>query len=262
MQQTLSESRALAMRSNDCRRLLLSAASCLIAVVAGTAASLDQPESKWIALIGRSDLGRWRKPWGDWVVAGDVHLDPANPALLATDPGQGVIVNGPTGRTRNLFSMEDHGDLELQLEFLIPRGSNSGVKLQGLYEVQITDSQAATRLTGSDCGGIYPRAELLPRYHHLDDGQAPLVNAARPAGEWQTLELVFRAPRFDAKGKKTANARLDKVTLNGKLVHANQELRCPTGHAWRLPEVRRGPLMLQADHGPVAFRNIRVRNLE
>ena len=63
-------------------------------------------------------------------------------------------------------------------------------------------SHAAKKLTGSDCGGIYPRAELLPRYHHLDDGYAPKVNSARPAGEWQTLDLIFKAPRFDRSGKK------------------------------------------------------------
>ena len=136
------------------------------------------------------------------------------------------------------------------------------MKLQGLYEVQIVDSHGAKRLTGSECGGIYPRAELLPRYHHLDDGHAPKVNAAKPAGEWQSLDLVFKAPRFDASGKKVADARLVKVVLNGKVVQENQELQAPTGHAWRLPEVRRGPLMLQADHGPVAFRNIRVRALD
>jgi hypothetical protein len=173
-----------------------------------------------------------------------------------------VLINGPTGRTRNLLSTQEFGDIEAHFEFLIPKGSNSGVKLQGLYEIQIVDSQAAQKLTGSDCGGIYPRAELLPRYHHLDDGYPPKVNAARPAGEWQSLDLVFKAPRFDQSGKKLSNARFEKVLLNGQLVQANVELAAPTGHAWRLPEVRRGPVLLQADHGPVAFRNIRVRPLE
>jgi hypothetical protein len=88
------------------------------------------------------------------------------------------------------------------------------------------------------------------------------VNAARAAGQWQTLGLDFKAPRFDQSGKKQANARFEKVVLNGQVVQENLELKAPTGHAWRLPEVRRGPLLLQADHGPAAFRNIRVRPLE
>ena len=176
--------------------------------------------------------------------------------------GRGVLIDGPAGRTRYLLTKQDSGDLEAHIEFLIPRHSNSGVKLQGLYEVQIVDSHGAKHLTGNDCGGIYPRAELLPRYHHLDAGHAPFIDAAKPAGEWQSLDLVFKATRFDESARKVANSRLVKVVLNGEIVQEDLELQAPTGHAWRLPEVQRGPLMLQADHGSVAFRNIRVRALE
>ncbi|MGC8638315.1 MAG: 3-keto-disaccharide hydrolase [Isosphaeraceae bacterium] len=219
-------------------------------------------DAEWTDLTDDHELANWRQPTGNWFVAGDARIDPHNARRLVGVAGKGVIINGPEGRTRNLYTSRGYGDLEMHLEFLIPKGSNSGVKLQGLYEIQICDSRGARKLTGSECGGIYPRAELLPRYHHLDDGYAPKVNAAGSPGEWQSLELVFRAPRFDASGKKTANARFVKVVLNGKVVHENQELEAPTGHAWRLPEARRGPLMLQADHGPVAFRNIRVRALD
>jgi hypothetical protein len=215
----------------------------------------------WTVLTGDGELDAWRKPTGAWFVAGDAHPESRDAEKLVGVSGHGVIVNGP-GRTRNLYSRDAFGDVEAHLEFLIPKGSNSGVKLEGLYEVQICDSADSRELTGNDCGGIYPRAELLPRYHYLDHGHAPRVNAARPAGEWQTLDMVFKAPRFDAAGKKVANARFVKVILNGKVVQDDVELRAPTGHAWRLPEVRKGPLMLQADHGPVAFRNIRVKPLE
>jgi len=136
----------------------------------------------WINLIGDHELAAWRQPTGAWLVAGDARLDPKDPSRLSALAGGGVIINGPGGRTRNLCSKDEFGDIAAHFEFLIARDSNSGVKLQGLYEVQIVDSHAAKKLTGSDCGGIYPRAELLPRYHHLDDGYAPKVNAARPAG--------------------------------------------------------------------------------
>jgi hypothetical protein len=244
------------------RRSLQRGALLCVLLAAGASGTSDaQTTTGWVDLIGDHELDAWRKPTGAWFVAGDAHPDARDPKKLAGVPGRGVIVNGP-GKTRNLYSRQEFGDLEAHLEFLIPRDSNSGVKIQGLYEVQICDSAASKKLTGSDCGGVYPRAELLPRYHHLDDGFAPRVNAARPAGDWQTLDLVFQAPRFNAAGKKVANARFVKVVLNGKLVQDNVELQAPTGHAWRLPEVPRGPLMLQADHGPVAFRNIRVKSLE
>jgi hypothetical protein len=103
---------------------------------------------------------------------------------------------------------------------------------------------------------------MLPRYHHIDDGVPPRVNAARPFGQWQTLDVIFRAPRFDAEGKKVRNARFEKVVLNGQLIHENVDLSSPTGHAWRLKERARGPILLQGDHGPVAFRRIRVRALD
>ena len=107
----------------------------------------------------------------------------------------------------------------------------------------------------------FPRAEMLPKYHHIDEGYPPKTNAAKPPGTWQTLDILFRAPRFDASGKKVANARFVKVTLNGQVVQDDLEVPCPTGNNWRNPEHPTGALLLQGDHGPVAFRNVRVRRL-
>ena len=72
----------------------------------------------------------------------------------------------------------------------------------------------------------------------------------------------LQGPRFDSEGKKIRNARFDKVVLNGQVVHENVELNTPTGNAWKLKEIARGPLLLQGDHGPVAFRKIRVREID
>lgn len=213
----------------------------------------------WIQLSSADDFSRWNKPIGDWFAAADVGLASTNPRLLTAKPGSGVMVNGPKGRTRNLLTKQQFGDLAAHIEFCIPKGSNSGVKFMGVYEIQILDSHGAKKLSGDSCGGIYPRAEDTPRYHHIDDGVPPKVNAAKPAGQWQTLDVVFQAPRFDAAGKKTASARFVKVTLNGQVIHDNVEAATPTGAAWRNKEHPTGPLMLQADHGPVAFRNVRVR---
>ncbi len=172
------------------------------------------------------------------------------------------MVNGATGKTRNLLTKQDFKDIEAHFEFKIPKGANSGVKFEGLYEIQIFDSFGIAKPTASHCGGIYPRAELLPRYRYLDQGIPPRLNAARPSGQWQTLDVIFRAPRFDAEGKKLKNARFDKVVLNGQVIHEGIELKTPTGHAWQTKERATGPILLQGDHGPVAFRNIRVRPIE
>ena len=221
----------------------------------------DAGKDGWIVLS--DDLKAWSAPTGDWFLAGSVRIDPKNSRRLAATPGKGLMVNGKneSGRTHNLITRQEWGDVEVSLEFMIPNHSNSGVKLEGVYEVQILDSWKVEKPTGADCGGIYPRAENKPRYHHIDEGVPPLVNAAKKPGEWQTLEIVFHAPRFDASGKKTANALFEKVVLNGKLIHDHSEAPTPTGAIWRDKEHPTGPLLLQADHGPVAFRNVRLRPL-
>lgn len=215
-------------------------------------------EKGWTDLL-TPKLDAFRSPADDWIQAESVALDLKNPRLLAAKPGGSILVNGLKGRTRDLVTKETFGDLEVRLEFLIAKGSNSGVKLNGQYEIQILDSHGAKTLTGDSCGGVYPRAEFKPKYRHIDTGTPPRTNAAKPAGEWQSLHIVFIAPRFDATGKKTANARFVKVVLNGEVVQENVDLPWPTGHAWVNKETARGPLLLQADHGPVAFRNVQLR---
>lgn len=234
-------------------RYLLSTIFVLLAVSLSAAPAEDKG---WIEL---SDLESWRKPTGDWLLAENAQSDPDNPRRLAAKPGKGILVNGRKGRAPDLLSKHAFGDIEVHIEFLIPKDSNSGVKLQGLYEIQICDSWGVKEPKGSDCGGIYPRAELTPRYHYLDKGFPPRVNACKRPGEWQALDVLFRAPRFDSTGKKTAHARFVKVVFNGQMIHENIEVAAPTGHAWHNKEVPTGPLLLQGDHGPVAFRNARVR---
>jgi hypothetical protein len=203
----------------------------------------------------------WRKPAAGWVWAENVTLDETNRRKLVPSGEGKVLVNGP-GRLSDLVTKEEYTDSELHVEFLIAERSNSGVKMHGQYEIQIIDKPNAKELTGDSCGGIYPRAQLLPKYHHIDKGIGPKVDAARPAGEWQTLDIRFRGPRFDPDGKKTANAVFEKVVLNDRVIHENQEVETPTGHAYVNKEKAKGPILLQADHGPVAFRNVRIRALE
>lgn len=213
-----------------------------------------------IALAPANSLDAFRPEYGAWAFADSVAPRADNPRRLqATGDAGTVLYNGPAGRTVNLVTKDSFGDVDLRAEFLVPKGANSGIKFNGQYEVQIADSYGKAEAAANDCGGIYPRAELLPTYHHIDKGFPPSTNASREPGAWQTLEISFRAPRFNAEGKKIANARFAKVVLNGTTIHENRELPYPTGHAWRRPEMARGPILLQGDHGPVAFRNITIK---
>jgi hypothetical protein len=218
--------------------------------------------SGWRALLNGKDLQGWHaKEKGqphEWFTTTAVQLDPANPKLWKTEPAPGpIIVNGRGGKTQDWVTDETHGDLELYLEWNVAQGSNSGVYLHGLYEVQILDSFGKPEPKYSDAGGIYHR--------WINEqgvgGSSPKVNAAKPAGEWQSFRIWFQAPRFDSAGKKTANAKFLKVEHNGQIVQENFEVDGGTRAHLPIEEAARNPLMLQGDHGPVAFRNIWWRPL-
>jgi len=235
----------------------------LAAAGATAACSADQPLAApykqgtgWKSLIkGMSTLG-WNgqdKSQHNWVAVKDVS---ASGKYLQADSAIGTtIVNGPRGKTANLVTADKFGDCELYLEFVIPPASNAGVYLQGLYEIQIFDSFGVAKPQTSDCGAIYHR--------WIDEkpvgGSPPKVNASRKPGEWQWFHIFFRAPRFDASGKKTENARFLRVLHNGTLVQQEVAVDGGTRAHMNIPEAALNPLMLQGDHGPVAFRNIYIR---
>jgi uncharacterized caspase-like protein len=200
-----------------------------------------------------TDLKGWRPTAiigqrSKWKV-GRARLDKDNPLWLAVSraqPGKGELIN--EGKGLDLYTEEKFGDCLIELEFMIPTGSNSGVFVMGEHEVQIFDSMGKSRLDANDMGAIFGVAP-------------PLVNAARRPGEWQKLVIDFRAPRFDGAGNKTDNAKFVKVMLNDRVVQDNVVVKGPTskvGGGLTGKESAKGPLMLQGGYGPVAFRNIRI----
>jgi hypothetical protein len=241
------------------RKLIVLLAAAFLATAA------DKPPSgkDWKPLLNGRDLAGWHgypgKP-NTWLTTTDIRYDPqSDPKRLAAaaQPGP-IILNGPDGRTTNLVTDQKFQDIEMYLEFAIPKGSNSGVYLHGLYEIQVFDSYGSTeKLKTSNGGGIYHRwINEQPV-----GGSPPKVNASRAPGQWQSYHIWFRAPRFDASGKKIENAKFLRVEHNGKLIQENVDLEGPTRAHMDIPEAASNPLMLQGDHGPVAFRNIYWRPL-
>jgi len=210
-----------------------------------------------VTLTG-ADFSMWRSDTGQWQIVGDVFTTPDNDKALSSRPGAGVILNGPTGRTSHLFSKDQFGDVKAHIEFMVPKGSNSGVYFMGRYEIQVYDSwETESEYPGIECGGIYQRWDenRQPKGY---EGHSPRTNASKPPGQWQTFDIVFRAPRFDDGGRKLSNARFEKVVHNGVVIHSDVELTGPTRAGAYNDEKPKGPLMLQGDHGPVAYRNIRI----
>ena len=219
-------------------------------------------EEGWIRLLNGRDLSGWHAQdstaENQWVITSAVHFDSINsPNLLIPEPTPGDhIVNGPDGKTVNLVSDDDFGDIELYVEFLMSKEPNaSGIYLHGLYELQIFGSWDTDELKTSDCGAIYHR--------WIDEkpvgGSPPLTNACRPAGQWQSFHVWFRAPKFNASGDKIANAKFEKVLLNGVVVQENVEVEGGTRSHMSIPEAPLNPLLLQGNHKSIAFRNIYYR---
>jgi hypothetical protein len=221
-------------------------------------------EPGWAPLFNGHDMTGWHgqdpNARNEWFTTSAISYERLlNPKGLTAHGGPGDrMLNGPSGRTVNLVTDQKFGDMELYLEFMLARGSNSGVYLHALYEVQVFDSYGAIQpMTSSDGGAIYHR--------WIEEqgvgGSAPRVNASLPPGRWQSYQIWFQAPRFDASGKKTSNAKFLRVIHNGFIVQENVEVDGGTRAHMEIPEAAQNPLMLQGDHGPVAFRNIYWRPL-
>ena len=247
----------------SCVALLLLNGSPLVAAEESSPAE----DEGWVQLIGDEGPAGFKIENNNITQCGDIELDAESKELKPSE-GTGVIAvtNGNRSfKAGNLVSEQKFGDCELYLEFMIGNHSNSGIKLQERYEIQLYDSAASEHPKATECGGIYPHwvwREGGGPIKYTDEGYPPATNAAKPAGEWQTLRAVFRAPKFDAEGKKIENARMELVELNGEVVHENVELDSPTGCTINpLPEMAKAPLYLQLDHGPVAFRQVRVKPL-
>jgi len=186
------------------------------------------------------------KDFSGWVK----RADRSAPAEWKVENGYVEVVPG-TGDvcTKELFT-----DCQVHVEFWLPlmadaKGqgrANSGVYLQGRYEVQVLDSYGLDS-KHDDCGGIYRT-------------RAPLVNACRPPEHWQVYDIFFIAPRFNECGVKTANARIS-VLHNGVWIHHDLDVHEPTGGEIDHNFAEPGPLMLQ-DHGNlIRYRNIWARKL-
>ncbi len=205
------------------------------------------------------DLSDAKSPSPNWQIVGEVSGG-YNTPTVNTKPGTGILFDNYSKdyqykTSADLVSNFEHGDIYLELDFLLPKGSNSGIYLQGRYEIQLYDTWASTTPKQGDCGGIYQRwIEAEKRGY---EGHAPRINACLAPGTWQHLEIKFAAPKFDASGKKIRHAVVEKVVLNGVTIHENVTLLGVTRGAISESEAASGPLRIQGDHGQVAFRNIK-----
>ncbi|MEM7382355.1 MAG: family 16 glycoside hydrolase, partial [Bacteroidota bacterium] len=214
--------------------------------------------------LSLNDLEFFQNSEGNWQIGGNAFADRKMDRNLVLKKGSGVLANLLQDDMKaNLFTNLEHGDMELEIDVMMPKGSNSGLYFQGRYEIQLLDSWGVDEVKHGDMGGIYQRWNKdAEEGQNGYEGYAPALNAAKAPGLWQHLKIIFHAPRFDDSGNKLENARFEEVWLNGELIHKDQEVSGPTRAAAFTDEKPLGPLMLQGDHGPVAFKNIRYKLYE
>ncbi len=197
------------------------------------------------------DLAGWKtkgaKGKSQWT-AGTATMNAVKNGELTVAKDSGELVNAKGGGV-DIYSEATFGDAIIEIEVMVPKGSNSGIYVMGEYEIQVFDSFGKAKPGGGDMGALY-------------GAQPPRVNASKKPGEWQKYEIHFKAPRFDADGKKTSNAVFQKVILNGQVLHENVEMPKGTPGGVDGKEKAKGPIMFQGDHGPVAFRNIAIKPLK
>lgn len=194
-----------------------------------------------IVLFEGSNLNKWESAKG-------------GPAAWTVENGA-FTVKPETGDIR---TKQEFNDFQLHIEWRAPKEvkgegqgrGNSGIFLQGLYEVQVLDSYNNRTYANGQAGSIYKQA-------------MPLVNPTRPPGEWQSYDIMYTAPRFMEDGSVESKAYVT-VVLNGVLVQNHTEIQGPTVYIGE-PEYKAhgpGPIQLQ-DHGDkVSYRNIWIREIE
>ena len=198
-----------------------------------------------------TDLDGWMmrgyKRASKWTI-GKAKINPGMPKRLEVTAQNGQrpeLINAAKGRT-DIFTGAVFGDCTIELEVMVPKGSNSGIYLMGRYEIQIKDSYSSGRAAGpKDMGAIC-------------GFKAPDKNAAAEPGVWQKFVIVFKAPRFQKK-KRIQSAEFVKVILNGQVIHEHVKMtKGSSSGALKKKEVPKGPLMFQGGLGAVAFRNIKI----
>jgi hypothetical protein len=212
------------------------------------------------------DLTSFQHPSTNWSIEGAVQAAYSDTTLQVA-MGQGILVNtlrnGKYKRSDDLVFNFPHGDIHVMFEFMLPKGGNSGIYLQSRYEIQLADSWGKKKINFGDCGGIYERwDDARGKGKEGYDGYAPMQNASKAPGLWQTMEIDFQAPRFDASGKKIQNAIFKRVMLNGILIHENIEVLGVTRGAVSTKEVASAPILVQGDHTQVAIKNFRYETYD
>jgi hypothetical protein len=242
-----------------------------------------RPEDGWKPLFNGRDLSGWRsrnpRAKKVWVICDQVRLAENHPERLVPighgGAADAVLLCGEDGRGYDIMTADLFGDYQLHIEFTVPKGSNSGVYNRGLFEIQVFDSYGKPKLGFHDCGALYERAY-------------PPENLSKPPGEWQTYDITLKGKKislewngksvyqdYDVRYGETDRDAFERLNhensskpdaLRVKLREENGKYVGYFGEGGTRSSLdgpdRPGPILLQGDHGPVAYRRIYIRPLQ
>lgn len=224
-----------------------------------TTCAFSQPFYQEITL---TDKTAFSGNTSDWKIAGEVWYNPFR-NRLKEESGTGVLKNIPSGNRQTLlFTKMEHGNLLLDLDFMLAPHSSATLFLQGRYGIYLTDSWTDKNSITQACGAILGgNSKSNAKAERAALFIPPRSNLARAPGLWQHLQVVFQAPQFDGSGNKISNARLLRVSLNGVPVHEDIMLPDIVPSALFENESKTGPLVFSTD-SHIAFKSVRYAFFE
>ncbi len=190
-----------------------------------------------------------------WLPAAEVSLSSNGKTIVPE--GSGAILVGEGGKQSELTSKGKYSDAVVTLDFILAKNSSAYIYLHSRYGIALVDSEGKTELTDYDMGGLEQGKTKKNTYSA--PGAPPLVNAAGRAGEWQSLEITFRGPRFNDAGTKTEPAFIHEVKINKQVVQANMLVPGITENSEKNREQASAPFLFRAQKGQIALRNFDVR---
>lgn len=200
-----------------------------------------------------SEASGWRPSSDVTFKLGSDSVEAAN-----SDAPEGLLLGSVDGNVEPLLTKESFGDSVLSFEVLLAEGARAGVYLQGRYEIVLTPLQeSGDALTVGSMGALAPRWDE-GRDPKAYAGVIPTASAAKPAGEWQTVSIRFRAPRYNEAGQKVESALFLDVQVNGELVQRNTIATGFTRGAINPWETTSGPLMMRLHEGSIAIRDLQL----
>ncbi|HIA38508.1 MAG TPA: DUF1080 domain-containing protein [Planctomycetes bacterium] len=186
----------------------------------------------------------WGDPFENWTAEGwklcSATLEHSNPRSFEINVGNSALVNvGPNAT--HFTSKDSYGDVEFRFSFMLPEGGDSGLYMMSRYELQLVD--------GDSCGAVIGAKD-------------PRAKAYNGPGEWHIMRGRFLAPRFDADGNKTRNARFEDISIDYVSIIGAAECTQITGGAVSQVEVASAPMFFQATAGTVAIADVRLKPLD